>query len=191
MFDIVSKQEIEMSNPKRWEDINDVCILDAYKEKRGFKTLYAVCFLGEGETIYHWSAFSERTNVCCIEFDKNELINSIPEDVCFRHDSVKYIQIEDLERELKNVDDLPFSKRYPYRNESEYRIIFQDRSKIDKKIIKIERSMINKITINGQLSSEVFRLIKSEIEDKYKIEVNHSTIIKNQKWIDYIESMKT
>jgi hypothetical protein len=191
MFDIVSKQEIKMSNPKYWEDKNDVSILDMYKKKRGFKTLYTVCFLSEGETIYHWSVFSERTNVCCVEFDAKKLISSIPKDGCFRHDNMNYIQIKNLERELKNVDDLPFSKRYPYRNESEYRIIFQNKMEVDEKIIQIERSMISKITINWQLSDKIFELIKNEIESKYKIEVNRSTIIRNEKWINYINSMET
>ena len=49
--------------------------------------------------------------------------------------------------------------------------------------------MIKRITINQHIAKDVFNLIKREIEGKYKIKVNRSTVINNKSWINYVKNM--
>ena len=46
-----------------------------------------------------------------------------------RHDAVQYREINELDRKPPEVDKLPFLKRYPYRDEVEYRLVYEDTSK--------------------------------------------------------------
>jgi hypothetical protein len=50
---------------------------------------------------------------------------------------------------------------------------------------------IRKITINQNLSTDVYGLIKDEIENAYNIAVNRSTIYNNKRWINHINGLKT
>ena len=189
MFKILSEEKVRMSDPQYWEDKNDVSLLDVYKAKASIKSLFALCFTYESETIHHWGAFTEKLNACCIEFDAVTLLGSISGDKSLRHGKVKYIKIMDLKRELTDVGDIPFSKRFPYRNESEYRIIFESQKAEKEKVITIELPMIKRITINQYIAKHVFELINNEIEDNYKITVNRSTVINNKAWINYVKKM--
>jgi hypothetical protein len=62
LFDILKTNKIRLSNSKYWEDKNDASYIDAYKHKKHLKTVFALCFTDDYETIYHWSAFSEKVN---------------------------------------------------------------------------------------------------------------------------------
>lgn len=191
MFDIISKKKIKMSDHKYWEDKNDKCVLDKYKTELRYKSLFALCFLCEPETIYHWKCFAKKMDTCCIEFDGKKLINSIRDKKCFKYGKVKYIPIKKMKEKLTKVECLPFSKRHPYRNEAEYRIIFVSKSQKNEKIIPINNSsMVNKITINPYLPERCFKIIKKELSEVYTIkEVNRSTVIENPDWKNHVNQM--
>lgn len=189
MFEILTEEKLRMSDYHYWEDKNDVSLLDEYKAKVGIKSLFVLCLTDDSETIHHWGSFSEKLNACCIEFDVKKLLGSISRDKSLRYGKVKYIRIKDLKRELTNVKDIPFSKRFPYRNESEYRIIFESQKAKKEKATIVNHEMIKRITINQHIAKDVFNLIKREIEGKYKIKVNRSTVINNKTWINYVKNM--
>jgi len=192
LFDILKNKRLRLSDPDYWEDKNDASYIEAYRKKKNLTKVFALCFTDEIETIYHWKAFADPNNICCIEFNGNKIIESIKKNENFHCRKVNYIKINELNKKIKNVDDIPFSKRYPYRNENEYRIIFDYNGGIRRKAlyINIDETVINKITINQNISKYIFKIIKNEIETLYKINVNRSTIIKNDKWIKYIKSLE-
>lgn len=117
----------------KWDDSNDVFFMKEYKKHIKAKTLRAVCFVQGGETYHHWKLFSDGPHGVSIDFEKDELLSAFGEDNKIRHGSMEYKRIEEMEKLLKelplNVSKLPFLKRYPYRGEKEYRVIYVDTKK--------------------------------------------------------------
>lgn len=189
LFQIIRTKKIRLSNPKYWDDKNDSGFIDLYRQKKNLKKVLALCFTDDTETIYHWTAFSNPGNSCCIDIYGEQLLSLIDGKKGFRYGKVNYIRIKDLNKELTKIDDIPFSKRYPYRNESEFRIIYDSEYPISNKYIAIELSLIKKITIDQRLNNDVYKLIKNELVNEYGIQVNRSTIFENKTWINYIEKL--
>ena len=190
LFTILKDRKLRLSDPTYWEDKNDIKYMEGYRKLKKLKKVFALCFTDERETIYHWSVFDVKTNTCCIEFDGDSLIDKIDNKTGFNHGKVNYLTLSELNDKLTSIDDIPFCKRHSYRNEAEYRIIFDSKLPIKEKCIPINLDIIRKITINQKLSRDVFNLIKSEITDNYKIKVNRSTIYHNNKWINYLDNFK-
>jgi hypothetical protein len=186
LFEILKYKKIRLSNPKNWEDKNDAEYLDAYRKRKGLKKVLALCFSDDVETIYHWKAYSETINSCCIEFDGDLLLREINGKKGFRYGKVNYFKINELKSKLLFINDVPFSKRYPYRNESEFRIIYDSDYSITNKYIPISFEAIKRVTINQKISIDLYNLIKNELQTKYNIKVNRSTVYRNKRWINHI-----
>jgi hypothetical protein len=189
MLDMLQKNKLRLSKPEYWEDKNDAIYIEEYRKKRNLKKVFACCFTEESETIYHWSATAEKNNMCCIEFDGDELIKLIRRKRGYRARSVDYYTIGQLKKNLIDVRDIPFSKRYAYRNEKEFRIIFDSKYYTVEKYLPIKLSIIRKITINQIMNTEIYKMLKNKIEGTYKIKVNQSTIYTNKMWIKHISTL--
>jgi len=125
LLDLLERKKLTLLDPKLWDDKNDSEVILAYKRKKGVKNLFAVCLSHGDETVHHWKTFSDGTSGCVIEFDAKKLfaiINNIPN---LRHGTVSYKKLMDVEKEdtIIDIDQMPFTKRWPYRCEEEYRII--------------------------------------------------------------------
>jgi hypothetical protein len=198
LLDLLRRGKLRLGDPAYWEDENDIAAIEAYRKEEGIEKLFAKCFLHQSETMFHWKTYADGTSGCCIEFDKQELLDSIkkaPENesrkvVCC---SVKYKRIEYVEENIDDIETgkLPFTKRLPYEPEAEYRIFGQ--GKMDETTIDLEISLssIRKITLSQLMpkdkyvSTEILlrRIIKSRGMDMKKITINRSTIYCNPRWI--------
>lgn len=179
-----------MPDYNSWEDKNDTEILDYYlnemKKRHGVVELRALCFTHDDETIHHWNYFAKEMTGCCIEFDYKGLVESFePFDVI--HGVVKYYKINELEKgHTPPLSKLPFSKRWPYRVEHEYRIIHQSDKKLKKLEVDIDLKIIRKITISQKMPVGVAATIKEILGKDVEI-VNRSTILKNKKWLRLVK----
>lgn len=189
MLEILQTETIPMSDPNYWEDKNDSFILNIYKSKKKLKSLYALCFTIGSETIYHWGAFSSKNEACCIEIDSNSF-NGICNKSGFRMKEVSYVSLKDLQSKVTDISQIPFLKRFPYWNEKEYRIIFESKKKTLRPSLALKRCNIKRITINQYLPKQLFDLINEKIESVWKVTVTRSTIIKNDRWVSYMEKLE-
>ncbi len=196
---MLKKKSLVFSDPKFWDDENDTELLEIYRKRKisscsqsePAKSLLALCFLKEHETIHHWKAFANGISGCCIEFDKTELIKLLfsrkNDGDNLRFGSVVYKRFEEIND--GTIDDcvemLPFIKRWPYRFEKEFRVIWEgDKNHHEIKIDNIE-TIITKITISQTMPSARFEKIKEKLRDIATIEINPSTVYRNEeKWID-------
>jgi hypothetical protein len=97
------------------------------------------------------------------------------------------MKIEDLRKEGFNVDNMPFIKRWPYRCEEEYRIIFESTDKTAASDgcfeIDINLRAIRRITINQRMPAMTYQTIKNylrrEFEDPDQ-KIFKSTIYENK-----------
>lgn len=185
LIDILTKRKITLLNPKTWDDHNDLDIILDYKHKAKIIGLLALCFTYKSETVHHWKAFANGESGCCIEFDGEKLLNIVSIDNRIRHKKINYLPIKNLNRQV-NILDIPFTKRYPYNCEAEYRIIIE--MKEDKMVheIDIPIEIIKKITLSPQMPFSTFEAVKKTIvklTHGTNIIINPSTLYNNEEWI--------
>jgi hypothetical protein len=191
LLDILKRKKIFIPNYMSWEDKNDTEVLDYYLEKMkridGTAEVHVLCFTHDDETIHHWNYFSNGMSGCCIEFDYVQLTQSFIDVGGFDHGIVEYYKINDLEKGRTPIlSQLPFAKRWPYRVEHEYRFVHKSKKKIVTLEVPINLKSINKITISQKLPDAVSDTIKQILGEKVDI-VNHSTVLKNKKWLRLVK----
>ncbi len=187
LISVLLNKELTLLDPSKWEDKNDSYYLRQYSEKKGVKSLYALCFTTEAETSHHWKAFSHGADGVRIKIKREpflEQLNSMKQIV---HGKVEYKKIEEVETKSLTVDKLPFLKRHPFRDESEYRVLFMKKnaSKSKTHSIPFDISLIDSITLSNSLPNElkgaVETLLKS-IKGCADIEITRSTLNENSRW---------
>jgi hypothetical protein len=154
--------------------------------------LLALCLLSEHETIHHWKTFANGIGGCCIEFDKAKLTKLLSAQqsngAALRFGSVVYKRLKDVGDGAIDdcVEMLPFIKRWPYRFEREFRVIWEGNT--DRYEIEIpDLTLITGITLSQIMPKPLFRTIQVYCSDSFGIPIetiNHSTVYENQKrWI--------
>jgi len=184
---LLKQKKLTLLNPElSWKDCNDKEAMELYRENKNKKSIYALCLTDERETIHHWNTFAGGKNGCCIEFNYDKLINAIQREGVISR-SVEYYKIKDL-RDLESIiEQLPFLKRCPFRPEKEFRIVaLCDEPQKKTFDIPIPLDSIQKITITQQLPESDYKNVEECIKSIYpefKGIINHSTLLKNSKWI--------
>ena len=90
---------------------------------------------------------------------------------------------------LKN---LPFTKRWPYRCEEEYRLIMETSEDLDFYEIEIPLNFIRRITISQHMPKQIYDTIKSYLKDTVgdpDKRINRSTLYENARWINGFKKM--
>lgn len=190
LIDLLRRKKLVLLSPEKWDDRNDAEVMIEYKKRKKLQHLYAVCFAEGDETIHHWTAYSFGSSGCSIEFDREHLLSTVQKIAGIRTRAVKYKKISDLRAEVIKVDDMPFTKRWPYRCEEEFRIIFEstDEAAASDGFFDIDISLrtIRKITINQRMPEQVYQTIKEYLRQEFKNpaqRINRSTLYENQVWI--------
>lgn len=177
---------ITLLDPKTWDDKNDAFFMETYKNKRNAKTVLALCFAESFERSHHWHVFAGGVDGVCIEFYKNRLLKTLNEAVGFKHRSMDYTSIKDLNELPPNLEKLPFLKRIPYKDEEEYRIIYvNERKTMVTKPINIEISWIRRITLSPWMPRELALSAKEvlkKIDECDDLPIYRSTLIESENW---------
>lgn len=189
LLDFLQRKKLVLLDPKIWDDRNDSEIILEYKRRKNIKNLFAVCFTHGDETIHHWKTFSDGPSGCVIEFDAQKLFKVIDKISGISHKEVNYLKLRDIEKKdfEINVDEIPFTKRWPYRCEEEYRIIIENNSDNQSLFeIDVPLSIINKITISQQMPKQIYETIKENLnalEGHKTKRINRSTLYENGRWL--------
>jgi hypothetical protein len=189
LIHLLTTKSLTFLDPESWDDKNDSLFMRLYKEKRELDTLLAVCFSQETETYHHWSVFASGSSGVCISFKKEELLAELGQYEGIRKRQVSYIQLNELAETARKVGDLPFMKRAPFKPESEYRIIFEEKGKPRSYLdIDIPLSCIDRIHLSPWMPRGVADSVKvtlKAIEGADEIEVIRSTLIQNDRWAKF------
>ncbi len=188
LIHILSNKNITLLNPATWDDRNDAYFMSEYKRLKHAQTVLALCFSEQHETYHHWNVFSHGSDGVRIRFKKKELLSAFAADSAkVKHRSVNYKQIKDLTslKEIK-VDELPFLKRYPYKDEHEYRVVFVDQKKaLEHQSYSIKLDWIQGVTLSPWLAEPLVDPIKkllNSIDGCSKLSVIRSTLVNNETW---------
>ncbi len=190
-LDILVRRRVTLLSPETWEDRNDAFYLERYREEKNLRTLVAICFSARGETFHHWKVFSSGSSGVCIEFDKNRLLKAFPSSRGFRYGEIEYRLVKTVNNRRPEVETWPFLKRKAFKDEGEFRIIYENRAAHERaKLVDIDLGAINKVTLSPWLpdavAESVQALIKT-IKGCERLSVNRSSLIDNSGWKKAIE----
>jgi hypothetical protein len=187
LISILKNKELVLLDPMKWEDKNDSHYLVKYGERKGFKSLYALCFTTTDETSHHWKAFCPGADGVCIKIRKEPFVAHLNTLDGVMHGQVVYKLIDEVVTENLRIDQLPFLKRYPFRDEAEYRILYRATapSKSKAHAISFDLSFIQEITLSNSLPNDLrnplVELLRS-IDGCAKIKISRSTLNDNLRW---------
>lgn len=196
LLDLIKTKEIAFSDPSFWEDRNDVEIILEYKRRKNIKALFAICFCVGNETIHHWKTYANSVYGCCIEFNKEALLEPFDIQKGFRYQNIIYKKINNFKQEYKDNkimdDDLPFIKREPYQFEYEFRVIWEGNcDDVIQKKFPINLNSINKITLSHSYPDHLIDLVKELLPIEIRDNTNQSTLYKNSDWINIFKLKNT
>lgn len=186
LLDLLKRRKLVLLDPSSWEDKNDSGLMLAYKERKEIEGLCALCFSHNDETIHHWRTFADGISGCCIEFDALALqleFDGIPR---VRYGYVKYRKMRELRDATIDEDEIPFTKRWPYRCEEEFRVIWEGPEHRPFFEIPVDLQTINKITINQRMPDQVYETIREYLRQAFKNpdqRISRSTLYENKTWL--------
>ncbi len=187
---LLKNRRITLLDPMKWDDKNDVFFMKKYKELMKAKTLLALCFVEGGQTYHHWKVFSDGPHGVSINFEKDRLLSVFDKDNKVKHGYMEYRLIRDIEESLEKLplgaSKLPFLKRYPYRGEEEYRVIYADTERRSRsKSYDIDLSWIKQIRLSPwmprPLARSMIEILKS-IPGCSTLKIVRSTVIDSTRW---------
>lgn len=183
---LLKTRQITLLDPMKWDDRNDVFFMKEYKRRMKAKTLLAICFVQGGETYHHWKLFSDGSHGVSINFEKDRLLSAFEEDNRIEHDNMQYGLIKDIEESQPEVSELPFLKRYPYRGEKEYRVIYMDTEEcLESKSYDIKLSWIKRIRLSPWMPKPLVESVTETLKSICGcsgLKIVRSTVIDSRRW---------
>jgi hypothetical protein len=183
---LLKEKKITLLDPTSWDDGNDSHYLLVYKSRKKINNLLAICFTQVPEAYHHWRVFAAGPSSVCIRFRRAALLKAVKGCDGVRTGEVEYLKIEENRKKHPSTDQLPFIKRYAFKDEGEYRVIYES-SELDltMKDIPIPLSCITRITLSPWAHENLTKHIKNVlmgIDGCEKIEIIRSTLIGNDEW---------
>jgi len=186
LLDMLKRKRIVLRDPSQWEDKNDSEVLAAYKRRKKLPSLFAWCLSHGDETIHHWKTFAGDLEGCCVDFDWEGLVRIFKANPNIRFGPVTYKRFKDLAPFPVAPDDMPFTKRWPYRCEEEYRVIWEGRSRVRRCEVELDLATIRRVTVSQRMPGDQYKRLREEIRGllvEPGQNVYRSTIYRNAVWI--------
>lgn len=188
LFDLLQNSRLTLLDPEGWSDRNDVFYLKQFQSRREARSVLALCFTDASETFHHWNVYANGASGVRIHFNREALLGSLgklKDEGKILYGSVDYIPLNDAR--TPDVSQLPFLKRYPYRDEKEFRIIYIDQGQeVQSKYIPLDPldKVVNRVTLSPALPKELTETIKSAIRQcaGWDVPVSRTTIFDNTRW---------
>ena len=161
--------------------------MSEYRQLKGVKTLLAICIADREETYHHWQVFSRGADGVCIEFDREQLLAAFDNAAGVTHRYVDYRQIATANSmQDVNLEILPFTKRWPYGDEKEYRAVYVNANEeIHAYPVPIPLSTIKRITLSPWLAEPLVESVKRTLKSLPGcdgLRIYRSTLIDNKQW---------
>jgi hypothetical protein len=185
---ILSKRCLNLGNTRYWEDRSEAAIFEKYRIEKKLKGVLALCFTESPETNHHWKIYADGVSGVCIEFDKAGLIKAFNRaKERLQHGSVEYVKIKDADNYCGRIDRWPFVKRLPFKDEKEYRVIYDDPDGIKFFELGFELHYVNQIHLSPWIQRNVYESIEALIRGIPgcdDMQISRTTLLENQRWID-------
>lgn len=186
LLDMLKRKRLVLLDPASWDDKNDSAIMAEYKKRKNVEKLFALCCSQGDETIHHWRTFADGISGCCIEFSGPKLLELLGKIEGVRYSPVVYRKLKDLKEGAIEIGSIPFTKRWPYRCEEEFRIIWEGSNEKECFEIDLDLSIINRITISQRMPDPVYSTIRMYLKGAFPNpdkKISRSTLYQNDVWI--------
>lgn len=186
LLNMLSAKQITLLDPKTWDDRNDSYFMSLYKERKNLKALLALCFSQAAETYHHWRIFSNGAAGVCVVFDRAALIKTLQQVPGIQTGCIEYLTLNDARVRKLKVNELPFVKRYGFKPENEFRVVFESPAEALPSLnIPMQIDCIRSISLSPwmhpSLSKSTVAAIRA-IDECSKLKVSRSTLISNEQW---------
>lgn len=182
----LTTKSVTLLSPRLWDDSNDSVFLEQYRQRRSLKSVLALCFTEAPERYHHWKVFAPGSSGVRVEFNGSKLLAQLTDHPGIRSGAVKYKTIDEVTAHPLPVRELPFLKRYPFRDENEYRVIYEDKEEeLDAKTLTIDIDVITRVVLSPWLPKVLVPTIKSLIrgvEGCSGLHVTRTTLVDNETW---------
>lgn len=181
---VLASRALTLVSPARWADKDDALLMECYRKQRKCKSLLALCFTEASETYHHWAIFAKGSSGMCLEFDKEALLESLKG--VSRSGSIEYLKIRELGTRLADGVNLAFIKRLPFRDEREFRVLYESRRiSVKKKEVPFRRLALRRIISGPTVPLSRHLAIKSMVNGMKEwahVEVRRTTLTNNAQW---------
>jgi hypothetical protein len=178
---LLRTQKITLLDPQSWIDRNDSYYLELYKKKKKLESVLALCFTTVSERYHFWRVFGAGSSGIRVRFRREALLAAVEKQPGLRMGSVEYLRLHETP---VAVSKLPFVKRYAFKDEKEFRMIYEsDSDQLQTLDIPIPLSCIDKIVLNPWLHPALFSHVKgvlNSIKGYRSINIEHSRLIDNE-----------
>lgn len=182
---ILRARSITLLAPDSWDDRNDRALMAAYKRKKKFRTVLALCFSQAAETYHHWKVFAPGSDGVFVEFKKQLLLETI-KSPNIESKSIEYVSLANLRDDPPSLNSLPFSKRLAYQDEDEFRIVYTSKTEaLDTKSLDITIEAVESIMVNPWLPEPLVETVRHVIKSVHgceKLEVTQSKVTDSPAW---------
>lgn len=103
----LKNRQVTLLDPVTWDDKNDSSFVTLYREKSELASVLALCFTRSSETYHHWKIFAPTSSGVRVEFDEQELRNSIQGVPDLQLKEVEYVKISDVRNTKINIHRPP------------------------------------------------------------------------------------
>ena len=186
LLDMLTRKKLVLLDPATWDDKNDSAIMEAYRSRQGVEKLFALCCSYGDETIHHWKTFSDGISGCRVKFAPKKLFDLLDTVDGVNYGPVKYRKMRKLKAGMIAVQDIPFTKRWPYRCEAEFRIIWEGSTPNNCFEIDFDLSIIQRITVSQRMPEQIHTTIRELLRGAFKDptkRISQSTLYRNDIWI--------
>lgn len=182
---MLKTKSITLLPPSTWDDRNDKNLMAAYQQRMRLKSVLALCFTQAAETYHHWKVFCPGKDGLCIVFEKSRLLAAL-DHLGVRHSSVEYFTLKRLREHEPTPARVPFSKRAAYRDEKEFRLLFESAEhELKSKDFEFPVAAVDRILINPWLAEPLANTVRQVINSApgfENLEVLQSTVIDGPAW---------
>ena len=127
---MLRSRQLALLNPSSWDDKNDAYFMEEYRQRNALSGVFVLCFARAPETYHHWKVFSPGSSGVCVKFDKAKFSAWAKSNSGMRARAVTYKTLKKLQDIPPTLPDLPFVKRYAFRDEKEYRLVLDRRAAV-------------------------------------------------------------
>lgn len=193
LLDMLAHERITLLDPVSWEDRNDAFYIEKYRERKGLKTVLALCFTERAETFHHWKVFAGDSSGVCIRFNRKEFLSCFQKKHGVHSGPVSYSFMRDLQGTPPSLEKLPFLKRKQYEDEAEFRIIYENRNKIHRsKTFPLDITCIDRITLSPWMPPPVAKTVKeviSGVQGCDKIQLIRTGVVESSAWQKIVKGL--
>lgn len=186
LISILRSQSLTLLSPATWDDKNDSHYMRLYKERRGLSCLAALCFSRSTETYHHWRVFAGHSSGVCVQFHKDSLVESLSKYDGLLARPVTYRTLPALRKHLPRIGQLPFIKRAGFKDEREFRLVFQSSTDADGPVsFEIPLETIDRIVLSPWLNKALRDHVTSSLQSIpgcKGIRIARSTLVANDEW---------